>query len=330
MMLPPKRKAALLLMILDSATASSLLQAAGPELATELAAELASLESAPQQQEAARDQMIREFLERLLAGRPRTRGMAEFRKLLESAMGADQSQQILAKAQRMAAARDPFAGLRDVPPEQLMEALKGESPQVVALAMADLPPSRGTELLNLLPEAVRPEVVKSMAVGEAASSEVRLRVATTLQQRVKSKPEAARGPVRNERLRRLAMVLRAQPPDQRKPLLEALTQQDAESAKQINELMVVWEDLLHLADRSFQEGLRVVDTRKLALALVGCDERLIEKIRRNISERARASLDEEASLLSSPTPQEVAEAQQAMLEALREINAQTGLRFEGS
>ena len=321
----------MLLMTLDQATAASLLHDAGPELATELAAELATLEISPDRKQAAMAQMIRELLQALMKGKSRSRGMSEFKAMLETALGAEQSQQVLTKANRIAASRDPFAGLREIPVPQLKEALAGEGPAVIALVLGDLPASKSSELLGLLPETVRPEIIKAMAVGEAASAEIRLRIATAIQQRLKAAnaTDAVAGPVKNDRLRRLAMLLRVQPPEQRQSLIESLTQQNADAAKQVNELMVIWDDLPTLADRSLQEGLRVVDTRKLAMALVGADEKTTLKIRQNISERARASLDEEMSLLSKPTPKEVEEGRVSLLEALREINAATGLRFEG-
>jgi flagellar motor switch protein FliG len=259
--------------------------------------------------------------------------MAEFRRLLESALGADQSQQIVAKAQRMAAARDPFASLRDIEPPRLVEALANEPPQVVAMVLAELPSARSSEALGLLPETTRPDVIRAMAGGEAASAEVRLRIATAIADRLKQKAAQPGGGVasdaaKTQRLRKVALLLRGQPPEQRQPLIDSLSQQDADAGKLVNELMVTWEDLTHLADRSLQEALRVVDTRKLALAMVGCDDRTIDKIRRNISERARASLDEETSLLSSPSDKEVEEGRASLLEALREINAQGTLKFE--
>ena len=326
--LPPKRKAAMLLMSLDPASAAELIKIAGAELVTELAAELASLETDPDGRRGAAAATVREFLELLRRGRNQPKGLADFKGLLESALGADQSQQIMAKAQRMAAARDPFSSLRDIEPPQLVEALAGESPQVVGMVLAELPSSRSAAALGLLPDAIRPEVVKAMASGDSASSEVRLRIATAVQQRLKQKPAAQSTAGRTDRLRRVALLLRAQPPKQRQPLIDSLSQQDADMAKQVNDLMVIWEDVGQVVDRSLQEALRVVDTRKLALALVGCDEKTAEKIRRNISERARASLDEEKSLLSSPGPEDAQEGRTSLLEALRGINGESGLRFE--
>ena len=94
--------------------------------------------------------------------------------------------------------------------------------------------------------------------------------------------------------------------------------------------MVVWEDVAMVSSRSMQEALRAVEAKDLALALFNADETTIEKIRSSISERQRASLEEEASLLSSPDADEVNQARESILEALRELIAAGSLRFDES
>ena len=92
--------------------------------------------------------------------------------------------------------------------------------------------------------------------------------------------------------------------------------------------MVIWEDLIFVSDRGLQEALRTVDSRKLAMALTDASQAIVERVRTNISERARSMLEEESSLLSSPKPAEIEEAREAILDALREMNTKGELEFE--
>ena len=71
-----------------------------------------------------------------------------------------------------------------------------------------------------------------------------------------------------------------------------------------------------------------VDSRKLAMALVDAEERTIEKVNGNMSERARAMLDEEVSLLSNPKPAEIEQAREEILNVFREMNKRGELEFE--
>ena len=95
----------------------------------------------------------------------------------------------------------------------------------------------------------------------------------------------------------------------------------------VKRLMITWEDIPLVADRSLQESLRSVDSGKLALALYGADEDIVQKIRSNISDRAVSMLDEEISLMQEPIEKEVLVAREEVIEPLRQANDEGKLRL---
>lgn len=324
------RKAALLLTGLDQATAAELLRAASPEMVTEITAELSYLESAAQADVQLEQDPVREFVA-LIAG---SGSGGRVKGLLTSALGADRSEAVLENAQELLARRDPFLSVREAPVDQLAGALAGESPRVAALVLSELPARKAGELLSLLGEEVRPAAIQGMASAEGVGSEARVRVAANIRARLEAaraegrQTEAAAADARQKKLRKLAVVLRGLDQDSRAPLLEALQAQDAETAQAVRKLMVTWEDLTQISDRGMQEVLRGSDAGQLALALRDADPAIVEKVRGNMSERATALLDEEASLLSKPKPEEIAQARETILDALRETNDTGALEFE--
>jgi len=124
------------------------------------------------------------------------------------------------------------------------------------------------------------------------------------------------------------VLLRDLGTDMRNRLIEAIAESDKEASDTVQELMVIWDDVPTLSDRSLQEALRAVDSLKLALAMVDADEAVIRKIRGNISERQAAMLDEEAALLSKPKDEDVGQARGEILQALRELATGGVLSFE--
>ncbi len=78
-----------------------------------------------------------------------------------------------------------------------------------------------------------------------------------------------------------------------------------------------------------QEALRAVEPGRLAVALYGADEDVVQKIRSNISERAAAMLDEEISLMQEPLEKEVLNAREEVVGPLRDANEQGTLRMIG-
>ncbi len=128
-------------------------------------------------------------------------------------------------------------------------------------------------------------------------------------------------------MRKVAVILRNLGKDLRDNLINAIKEKDAETGEMVSKLMIIWADIPIVADRPLQESVRAIDSRKMALALHKADEKIITKIRTNISERAVAALDEEASLMSSPKKEDIESAREEIVSILRERNEKGELSF---
>ncbi len=332
------RKAAALLMSLDAGTAAALLKSAEPGTLKQIVAEVAYLIQTGQQ---ASSEAVREFLTLLQSGRRQSDPVMQ---LLEMALG-DQAGNVHREVQDLLQMKDPFGPVRTASVDQIAQALGGESPQVIALVLAELPTKKATELLAAIEETQRSQAVRLMVGGGELSDVVRLKVARALRAKLdliarKSAREqdavggqeqtAAPMSPQQKQYRKVAQVLRGLGAEPRGVLLQALAQRSEETAKAVKDMMVLWQDLPIVNDRAVQEALRSVDSRKLALSLVGADEPAKAKVRANISERAAAMLDEESSLLSSPKPTDVEQSRELILAALRKINDTGELTFQES
>lgn len=336
---PGAHKAALLLMSLDPATAAELLKAARPEMVTEIVAELVSIKSSPAGRKGPDITTVNEFFGHLRKGATGTReGFLE--ALLEGAVGKSRSAEMLTQVRALIQSRDPFMNIRTRDINELAAALAGESGQVAALVLAELPAKKSTLLLELLDESVKTQALRGMAAGGEIPAETRQRIANLVENRLAAlakgnpadaAPVAASGALAQQRrdaqLRKVALLLRGLAIEPRTKLAKAISDQDPATAAAIQKMMVLWEDLPFVADRSMQEVLRTVDAKSLALSLVNADPSNAAKIRQNISERAAAMLDEESSLLKTPKPAEIDTARQKILDPLRALNAKGDLSF---
>ena len=70
-----------------------------------------------------------------------------------------------------------------------------------------------------------------------------------------------------------------------------------------------------------------IEVKDLALALTEADDVIDKKIRSNISERAAQTLDEEASLMSAPTKEDINNAREKTVDILRGKNQSGELAF---
>ncbi|MCY2931775.1 MAG: hypothetical protein NTV86_20250 [Planctomycetota bacterium] len=334
------KRAAMLLLSLDPNSAAQLLKSVEPDTVRRIVAELTSLtQAAP----LGHGEAVRDFVKLL---RQSTKKVDPIQRLLEMAVGEQGAPKVLKEAQLLVQTRDPFVQLRQADVKRIAEALQGESPQVVALVAGELPTKKCIQFLSLVEEKVRAEVVRKMTAGQEVSSSVRLKVATALQGKMdeiarRAAAAAATGsPAVQEtpadsditpqqrQYRKVAVVLRGLSSQIREGLLASLAATDAGLVDSIKKMMVMWQDIPAINDRAMQEALRVVDSRKLALAMVKADPPVLAKVRANISERAGMMLDEETSLLSAPKADDIAQSRELILDALRQINERGDMTFE--
>jgi len=327
------RKAAMLLRNLDPSTAAELLQSAEPEMLADIAVEVASLENDGQAGSASQEP-IREFFGLLHGRRALPSGQQFAREMIEHVLGEQDSREVLIQVAQRLQAMDPFRQIRSASADAIAEALSGESAQAASIVLSELPARKSAALLGLLDQGARVQAVACMAAAQEVSPGARMRIAGVVQSRLeqidRDKAMGVGAGQSKQRLRKVAVLLRGVELDLRSQLVETLNAQDGETAQAVQELMVTWDDISSVAERSLQEALMSVEADKLALALVEADEKLVQRIKGNISERAAAMLDEEASLLSSPKASDIAEARDQILSVLREMNDRGELQFEES
>jgi len=102
-------------------------------------------------------------------------------------------------------------------------------------------------------------------------------------------------------------------------LLENIEQDNPELATEIKRLMFLFDDIIYIDDKGVQRILREVDKKDLALALKIADDKLKEKIFRNMSERAVALIKEELQYMGPVRLKEVEAAQMRIIEIIKQL-----------
>jgi flagellar motor switch protein FliG len=331
MSLSGKQKAALLLMSLDAATAAQMVKGLDSKAFEELAVELAYLEATGYKNSPEGTQVAMQFYSSLSAGR-------EFRvdnflnELLVSSVGEAKAKNIQQQIQELLRRRDPFISIRSVDAQTLSSVLSSEHPQAVAVILSELPAKKSSEVLSILKDDIRQSAVGRMAGSETITAEAKMRIAQTICERLEAiaakqsaEPAAAAQP--KQSLRKIAVILRNLGTELRQGLLDAIKKKDSGTGEMVANLMLIWEDIPQVSDRSLQEGLRGIDSRKMALALHKADGAIVSRIRANISERAAAALDEETSLMKAPKKEDIEAAREEMVQILRQMNQKGELAF---
>ena len=329
-MLTGKQKAAMLLMSLDAATATELLKGLQVEEIQDIAMELARIDASEQRDVREQAKVIHEFCSSLQGKQTRKFSMKTFlNEMLVNVLDKDMAEQIQSRIKKVSSDKDLFVDIRMASTDELVLALEGEHPQTIAVVLSELAPKKSQEVMSLLSEEARLKAVCRMTNPELVGSGVKQRMAFTVSERLKGLKGETIAEKPEQTLRKLAIVLSGLEKELRDQLLDEINKHDEETSTMVRRLMITWEDIPSIADRSMQEALRTVEPGKLAVALYGADEDIEQKIRSNISERAVAMLDEEISLMQEPLEKEVLDAREEVVVPMRDANEQGTLRVTG-
>lgn len=331
MALTGKQKAALLLTSLDVATAAELLKGVDPDMVRELAVELSYLDAAGHRNAKQTAEVARQFCESL-QGESGFHFKSFLNEMLKNTVGEDKAEQVQQEIQDVLQKRDPFITIRSADMQTLAGVLETEHPQAVAVVLAELPPKKSSFILGLLGEGLRVSAISRMTAIGSVTPEAKARIAQMVRQRVESFGAAAQGGAAiqtrpEQSLRKVAVIVRNLDKEVRDGVLQAIEQKDKEASEKVLNLMVIWEDVVQVGDRSLQAALRGIDERQLALALHEAGDELGTKIKSNISERAAAMVDEETSLMSAPKKEEIRQARDKIVTVLRDLNRKGELTF---
>jgi len=330
MALSGKQKAAMLLMSLDTLTAVELLKGLDVDEIQEIAIEIAKIDASEQRDVKEQAKVAREFCNTLQEEQSQKFNVKAFlNEMLVNVLDKEKAEQIQSQVKKATEQKDLFLDIRQASTDELVLALDGEHPQTIAVVLSELPPKKSQEVLSLLNEEARLKAVCKMTNPEQMGSGVRQRMASTITKRLQSFKGETLVERPEQTLRKLALVLSGLEKDIRDPMLDEIGKNDEETAAMVKRLMITWEDITSVADRSLQEALRSVDSGKLALSLYGADEDIVQKIRSNISDRAVSMLDEEISLMQEPLEKEVLNAREEVVRPLREANEEGKLRVTG-
>jgi flagellar motor switch protein FliG len=205
--------------------------------------------------------------------------------------------------------------LKWMDPASVADLIINEHPQIIATIMVHLEPDQSSEVLSLLPERTRNDVMLRIAtldsVQPAALQELNDVLTKLLAGNAVGK-KSIRGGVKAA-----AEILNYM--GNQEAVLESVRGHDAELAQKMMDEMFVFEDLLEIEDRSIQLILREVQSESLIVALKGASEELREKVFKNMSQRAAEMLREDLEAKGPVKLSEVESEQKEILKIVRRL-----------
>lgn len=235
---------------------------------------------------------------------------------LKKAMSGDKAQEILEDI-RSDWKLTLFQKARKLEPKILVNFLRNEHPQTVALVLSVLEPPQAAQVMAELPEATQVEVVMRMAELDKVSPEILVDVDRVLQDELLA-VEGMEGQ-RLGGIEAVAELLNNAERAMEASILEGVEEQHEAMAEEIRRLMFVFEDLLNVDDRGIQMILKEVSTDDLKVALKISSDELKEKIFGSMSSRAVELLKDDMEVMGPTRVKDVEAAQQNIIKVAKRL-----------
>ena len=321
------RKAAIAIVTLGDDVAAEVFRYLNEEEIQSLGREISKLSKvSPEQAE----KVLQEFHEMSMAQDYLMSGGVEYAKrVLNSAFGPDRARNIIDRVMKSLGNEIPtFDSLQKADPQQVAKFIQSEHPQTIALVLSHLNSTSAAGMLMALQPEVRGDVARRMANLDQISPEIVRRIATILEQKLKSLGQFSRESYGG--VSAVAEMFNRLESNAGQELLVQIEELDDELGEAIRNLMFVFEDLLLIDSMGMREILSRVEKNNLTLALKGTSEKLQEHFYDNMSERGAGMLQEDMEVLGPVKIRDVEAAQQQVIAVVRTLESEGVISLKGA
>ncbi|ARU02731.1 flagellar motor switch protein FliG [Yoonia vestfoldensis] len=309
------QKSAILMMLLGEEEAAEILKNLSPKEVQHLGGAMYSVRNTDQETVNA---VLDEFL--AIIKRQTSLGLGAgnyIRNVLNRALGEDKAQSVLSRITPASSER-PIEILDWMDGRSIAELLQDEHPQIIALIVSYLDYSQASDVLNLLPEDLQPEIVQRIATLETVDPEALRELELVMQMKFKANTSLRSTKVGG--VKAAAKIMNFTKANMEKRILGAIRRNDKDLMQAIQDNMFTFDNLGMSDDRSLQTLLRSVETEDLIMALKGATEELQEKLFGCMSSRAAANIKDEMEVLGPVRLTEVQTAQKQIIEVARKMS----------
>lgn len=308
-------KAAVLLLTLGEEDAAEILKHMGPKEVQKVGGAMASLSNISKEQV---DTVLEEFI--TIVGSQTSLGVGAddyIRKTMVNALGEDKAGALMDRI-LLGGSASGLEQLKWLDSRGIAEMIRLEHPQIIAIVLSYLESDQAAEVLQLLPENTRSDLVLRVAtldtVQPSAIHELNV---------IMEKQFSGGGNVQSTGfggLKVAADILNFLDGSIEEKVMANVKKTDEDMATQIEDLMFVFDNIKDIDDRGMQSLMREVSSDALVLALKGCDAELKEQFIGNMSKRAAEMLVEDLETRGPVKLSEVEGAQKEILAIVRRMS----------
>lgn len=238
------------------------------------------------------------------------------RRVLVGALGEDKASGLI---DRILLGRNSkgLEALKWMETRAVADLVRNEHPQIVAIVLAYLDSDQAAEILPMLPERMRSDVLMRIARLDGIQPAALRELDEIMEKQFSGNNNIKSSSVGG--VKKAANILNLMDSSTEQAISAKIGEADSDLATRIQELMFVFDDLAGVDDRGIQTLLREIGTDTLGMALKGADPGIRDKITKNMSQRAAQMLIEDMEAKGPAKLSDVESAQKEILIVARRL-----------
>jgi len=317
--------AAIMLMSMGEEEASEVFKHLLPKEVQRLGETIAKLKAVPRERYEA---VVENFLKLAEAEHLLVADSDEYvRSVLRKALGEEKASLLL---ERILAGNDVtgIESLKWMEAQSVAELLRNEHPQIVAAILVHLEYDQTSQVLKLLPDRMRNEVLMRVAtldgIQPAALKDLNEVLSNVLSGSDRARKSQLGG------VKSAAEILNMMGSSVETSVLDYIRESDGDLAQKIMDNMFTFDDMTKLDDKAIQMILKEVQSESLVISLKGATPELRERIFKNMSSRAAETLREDLETRGPVRVTDVEAEQKEMLKIVRRLAEEGEISMGGS
>jgi len=319
------QRAAVLLMAMGSENAAEVLKHLNPKEVQSLGAAMASLENV---NKGTMTKVMDDFIAQVSDQTSVGIGQDDYiREMMVNALGEDKANNMIDRI-LLGSGNKGLESLKWMDARSVAEVVRLEHPQIISIVLSYLEPDQSAEVLKMLPERARPDILMRVAALEGIPPAALQELDKIMEAQFSGNQNVSQNSMGG--FKTAANILNFMESSIESAIMDSIAEHDQEMQESISELMFVFDNLNDVDDRGIQALLREVSTDSLTLALKGADEGLKEKILKNMSKRAAEMLREDMEARGPVRLSEVELAQKDIISTARRLADEGDIVLGGS
>ena len=308
-------RAAVLLLLLGEQEAANIIKYMDPKEVQRIGAAMVS--AADMSQEAV-NYVLDEFVSTLKKQTSLGLGTSDYvEDVLKRALGEDKAASVMGRILPGQASKG-LEILKWMDARAISDMVRNEHPQVIAIILSVLEFEVAADVLQFLPQAVRPEIMQRVAALETVQPAAMLELENIMKKQFSNNSSARSSSVGG--VKQAAKIMNFVKVDMESQIMEGLMSLDEDITQQIQDNMFTFENLVDVDNRAIQTIMRNVDQDLLMTALKGASEFVKEKFFDNMSSRARVMFIDDMEAKGPLRISDVEEAQKNIMRTARKLS----------